>query len=690
MNQENYPAVQDSPPAAPRYPHVLSLHGDERLDNYFWLRDRTNPKVIAYLEAENAYTALIMQPTEALQASLYNEILARLQETDSSVPYRIGDFYYYWRAEAGRNYSIFCRKQGYLNAPEEIILDQNELAKEYNYFRLNLCIPSPDSKVLAYSIDTNGAEQYTLYFLDLTNLTIYPKNIDRVESFTWGNDSKTCFYTQVNSVSRPWKLFRHALGSDPNEDVIIHEELDESYNIGVSKARSQAYIFFSVTSLRTSEVWYADANQSSTKFKVLHPRSPGIFYSVEYHGNYFYIISNENAINGQVLKASVTSPSKEFWETVIPHREKVAIERISTFADHLAVWEREAGLPKVRICQLSTANEHYIDFPDSVYEIVEENNPEFNSSRLRFSYKSLVTPDSIFDYDMVSRELTLKKQTAVLGGYDKTHYKSERIWATAPDGTQIPISILYQQGIEKNGQHPLLLTGYGAYAACEYISFSSTRLSLLDRGVIIAIAHVRGGGEMGRQWYEDGKLLKKKNTFTDFIACAEHLVANKWTLSERLAISGESGGGLLLGAVLNMRPELFKTAVAKAPFVDVLTSILDTSLPLSVLDWEEWGNPNDPTYYEYIKSYSPYDNVEQKDYPHLLVTTGLNDCNVLYWEPVKWAAKLRELKSDSNILLLKTNMDAGHRGASGRYESLKEVAFEYAFLLERWGLNVRD
>jgi oligopeptidase B len=689
MNQENYSAAKASPPTAPKSPQILSCHGDERTDNYFWMRDRNDPKLIAYLEAENAYTALMMRDTEALQASLYDEMLARVQETELSVPYRQGDFYYYWRTEAGNNYNVFCRKRGCLDGPEEVVLDQNKLEERYNYLRLNVCEVSPNHQVLAYSIDTLGAEQYTLFFFDLTTFELYPESIALVDSFVWSNDSQTCFYTQVDSVNRPSKLFRHTLGSDPKEDILVHGELDEGYSLKVYKTRSQAYILLYLASLRTSEVRYLDANHPSGDFQVIHPRSSGLFYTVEHHSNYFYVVTNDEAINFKLMKTPVASPSKENWQTVIPHRERVTIKQVSAFADHLAIYEREGGLPRVRICQLSTGDEHYIDFPDPVYELGEDNNPEYSTNILRFGYRSLVTPNSIFDYNMVSRESTLKKQMEVLGGYDKTQYKSEIIWATAADGTQIPISLVYKDGIEKDGQNPLLLTGYGAYAACEYISFSPTRLSLLDRGVIIAIAHVRGGGEMGRQWYEDGKFLKKKNTFTDFIACAEHLVANKWTASERLAIVGESGGGLLIGAALNMRPNLFKVAVAKAPFVDILTSILDTTLPLSVLDWEEWGNPNDKTYYEYIKSYAPYDNVEPKDYPHLLITTALNDSSVPYWEPVKWTAKLRENKTDDNILLLKINMSAGHRGASGRYDILKEVAFEYAFILERWGLNLR-
>ncbi|GAB4285590.1 MAG: oligopeptidase B [Oscillatoriaceae cyanobacterium] len=654
------------------------------------MRDRTAPQLSAYLEAENAYTRLMMQDTETLQTLLYEEMLDRLEETELSVPYRIGDFYYYSRTEAGKNYSIFCRKQGSMEAPEEVLIDGNELAKGHTYFRFGVCEVSQNHQTLAYSIDTQGAERYTLFFLDLNTFELHPEKIPDVFSFAWSNDNKTCFYTKLDGSNRSSKIFRHSLGRNIKEDVLLHYELDEAYNIFVYKTRSMSYILMYVGSLITSETYYLDANQPTGDFQLIHYREHGIRYEVEHHSNSFYILTNDEAINYKLMKTPVVSPSKENWQTIIPAQAGVTLEHISAFADHLVLNERVDGLPKVRIIQLGTGEEHYIDFPEPVYQIEADKNPEFSTSIWRFYYKSLVTPDSIFDYNMVSREFTLKKQTVVRGGYDKTEYVSERIWANATDGKQIPISLVYKQGMEKTGQNPLLLIGYGAYGVCEYISFSSNRLSLIERGVIIAIVHVRGGGEMGYHWYQDGKLLQKKNTFTDFIACAEHLISNHWTSSDRLAIFGESAGGMLIGAALNMRPDLFKIAVAKTPFVDVLTSILDTSLPLSVLDWDEWGNPNDITYYEYIKSYSPYDNVKSQNYPHLLITAGFNDSSVPYWEPVKWTAKLRALKNDDNILLLKINMGAGHRGTSGRYDGLRDLAFEYAFLLGKWGLNLRD
>jgi oligopeptidase B len=675
------------PPTAEKQPYVHDLHGDQRHDDYFWMRDRQDPKVIDYLEAENAYTQSVMQHTEELQTTLYQEMLARIQETDLSVPYRKGDFYYYSRTEEGKAYSIYCRKRGSLDAPEEVLLDQNQLAAEHEFFQLGLLQVSPDHQLLAYSVDTSGSERYTLFFLDLETRQLSSESIAETSpSFAWANDSKTVFYTQVDATNRPFKLFRHEVGNDTAEDSLIYHETDDSYFLGVGKTRSEAYILLHLESKITSEVHYLEAANPTDEFRVIHPRSPGMEYGVEHHNDHFYIVTNDNAINFKLMKAPVDAPAKENWQTVIPHREDVMISGVSAFADHLVIYEQAAGLPTIRVRQLSTGDEHNIEFPEPTYDVSPGGNPEFNTTILRFSYTSLVTPNSVYDYNMETRERELKKETPVLGGYDKTQYVSERINATAADGTQVPISIVCKKGIEKNGANPFLLTGYGSYGFSYPVSFSSNRLSLLDRGVVMAIAHIRGGAEMGRKWYEDGKFLKKKNTFTDFIACAEHVIAEGWTSSDRLAISGGSAGGLLMGAVINARPELFNIVVAHVPFVDVVTTILDTSLPLSALEWEEWGNPNDKIYYDYMKSYSPYDNVEAKDYPHLLITAGLNDSRVQYWEPAKWTAKLRSLKTDKNILLLKTNMGAGHGGASGRYERLKEIAFEYAFLLDRWGM----
>ena len=685
MNQENQKGVTVTPPVAQKLPQVLVLHEDQRVDDYFWMRDRDDPKVIAYLEAENAYTSTMMQHTEALQATLYEEMLARIKETDLSVPSRKNDYYYYARTEEGKAYPIYCRKKGSLDAPEEVLLDQNELAEGHEYFSLGAFEVSPNHQLLAYSVDTSGAELYTLFFLDLNTFQLYPESITETASFAWGNDNRTGFYTKVDSTNRPFQLFRHTLGST-SDDVLIHHEEDESFFIDVGTTRSEAYILMSLNSKVTSEIHYLDANNPTGSFQVIQPRSSGVEYQVEHHSNDFYIVTNEEAINFKLIKTPVASPSKQNWQTVIPHRDDVMLSNVSAFADYLAIYERKAGLPTARVQKLSTGEENYITFPEPTYAIWEGNNPEFNTTTLRFSYTSLITPGSVFDHNMETNQRELKKETEVLGGYDRTQYVSERIMATAKDGTQIPISIVYKQGMEKNGKTPLMLTGYGSYGMNYPASFSSTRLSLLNRGITIALAHIRGGAEMGRKWYEDGKFLHKKNTFSDFIACAEHLIAQKWTASDRLVISGGSAGGLLMGAVINMRPDLFKAAIADVPFVDIVTTMLDTSLPLTVIEWEEWGNPNDKIYYDYMLSYSPYDNVKSHDYPHILITAGLNDSRVKYWEPAKWTAKLREMKTDNNILLLKTNMGAGHGGASGRYESLKEIAFEYAFILDRLGL----
>ncbi|HEY9882226.1 MAG TPA: S9 family peptidase, partial [Thermosynechococcaceae cyanobacterium] len=667
------------PPIADKQPHRLSIHGDDRTDDYFWLRHREDPNVIAYLEAENDYTKAVMAHTESLQTALYDEMLARIQETDLSVPYRKGDYYYYSRTETGKAYPIYCRKAGSLDAPETVLLDQNALAEGHDFFELGLFDVSPNHQLLAYSVDTAGSERYTLFFLNLATGQLYPETIlETGYGFAWGNDNQTVFYTLMDEAQRPFKLMRHRLGSAVSDDELVYHEADEFYFLSVGKTRSDAYILLELGSKITSEVHYLDANQPEGKFQVIQPRSSGIEYQVEHHSDSFYIVTNDEALNFKLMQTPVTAPAKDNWQLVIPHREQVLLEGVSAFAKHLVIYERESGLPTIRVRQLASGEEHFIQFPDPTYSADEDNNPEFDTEILRFNYTSLVTPRSVFDYNLETQERELKKETPVLGGYDRTQYASDRLMATATDGTQVPISIVYKKGLEQNGAKPLLLTGYGSYGFSYPAAFSSTRLSLLERGVVVAIAHIRGGSEMGRQWYEDGKFLSKKNTFTDFIACSEHLIAQGWTSKEQLAILGGSAGGLLMGAVINLRPDLFKAVVAHVPFVDVVTTILDDHLPLSVMEREEWGDPNDKTFYDYMKSYSPYDNVEAKDYPNLLITAGLNDSRVAYWEPAKWTAKLRSLKTDHNCLLLKTNMGAGHGGASGRYDSLKEIAFEYA------------
>jgi oligopeptidase B len=685
MNDDIALTTNVNPPVAEKQPEVLEIHGDRRIDHYFWLRDRNDPKAIAYLEAENAYTEKMMQHTEGLQTQLYDEMLARIQETDLSVPSRKDDYYYYSRTEEGKAYPIYCRKKGNLDAVEEILLDQNELAKEKEFCSIGVFEVSPNHQILAYSVDTNGSEEYTLYFLDLNTFKLYKENIPNTSLSAWANDNKTVFYTKIDEANRPYQVFRHILGTSSDEDVLIFHEPDDTYYLSVETTRSQAYILMVLESSITTEVYYLDVNNPNGDFQLIYPRTTGVEYNVEHHSDYFYIVTNEEAINFKLVKTPIASLAKENWQTIIPHREDVMLSSISLFANYLVIYERQGGLQTVRVQDLSTGKENNIPFPEPTYTFFEGSNPEFKTNILRFNYTSLITPKSVLDYNMETNQRELRKETEVLGGYDKTHYKSEWLMATAEDGTKVPISIVYKQGIKKDGKNPLFLTGYGSYGAAYPVIFSSNRLALLERGFVCAIAHIRGGEEMGRKWYENGKFLHKKNTFTDFIACAEYLITEGWTKSDRLAISGGSAGGLLMGAVMNMRPDLFKVVVAQVPFVDVVTTILDTSLPLSAMEWEEWGNPNDKVYYDYMKSYSPYDNVEAKDYPNVLITAGLNDPRVKYWEPAKWTAKLREIKTDDNILLLKTNMGAGHGGASGRYEKLKELAFEYAFMLDKLG-----
>ncbi len=675
------------PPAAQVETTVHENHGDRRTDEYYWLRDREDPRVIAYLEAENAYLAGALAHTEQLQETLYEEMIGRIQETDLSVPYRRGPFWYYTRTEEGKSYPIRCRKFGSLDAPEQVLLDDNELAEGQEYFRIGVYRPSPSQGLLAFATDTTGAERFTLQFKDLETGRLLPDRIENVSySLAWAGDG-TVFYTVQDHAHRPYRVMRHRLGTDPSSDVVVHEEPDERYYCGVSKSKSEEYVFLSLGSKITSEVWFLRGDDPLGEFQVIHPREQGVEYDVEHHDERFFIVTNDDATNFKLMETPVASPGKSSWREVIAHREDAMITGLSAFADHLVIYERSGGLPQFRVRRLSDGEEHFIEFPEPAYAAGPGFNAEFDSTSFRFRYESLVTPDSVFDYDLVARTRELKKQDEVLGGYHPEDYESERLWAVARDGVKVPISIVHGKDFRRDGKGPLLLIGYGSYGANYDASFSSARLSLLDRGFAIGIAHIRGGGEMGRPWYENGKFLHKKNTFSDFIDCAEFLIENDYTSSERLAISGGSAGGLLMGAVANARPELFHAIVAHVPFVDVVTTMLDASIPLTVIEYEEWGNPNEKTFYEYMKSYSPYDNVARQDYPHMLITAGLNDPRVQYWEPAKWTARLRTRKTDDNLLLLKTNMGAGHGGRSGRYERYKEIALEYAFLLDVLGVD---
>ena len=677
--------ASDAPPLAKKVPKELVNHGDKRVDDYFWLRDRKDPDVVAYLEAENKYTEARMKHTEELQKRLYDEILGRIKETDLSVPEKIDRYLYYSRTEKGKQYPIYCRKEDRADAKEEVLLEVNELAKGHKYYRIGAFDVSPDHRLLAYSFDTNGSEIYMLRVKELATGQLLKDEIPNTYySVEWANDNRTLFYNTLDKAHRPFEIRSHVLGTDAKDDKIVFQEPEEKYTVQISKTRSRAYLMLGISSTTSSEFRYLPADKPEGEFRVLEPRRKDVLYGVDHHSDHFYIRTNEgDAKNFKLMKAPVTDPSRKNWREVMPHNRAVMIEFVAAFRDHLVVARRVKGLRQVRVIHLATGKEHDIEFPEPVYTVFPARNPEFNTTTLRFSYMSLVTPQSVYDYDMDARTRVLKKQYEVLGGYDPGRYQSERIFAKAADGVEVPISLVYRKGMERNGKNPLLLYGYGSYGSPTEPFFSSDRLSLLDRGFIYALAHIRGSSDLGRYWYEDGKLLKKKNTFTDFIACAEHLVKEKYTSPDRLAAMGGSAGGLLMGAVVNLRPDLFRAVIAKVPFVDVINTMLDASIPLTAQEFEEWGNPAEKKYYDYMKSYSPYDNVAAKNYPHLLVTTGLNDPRVAYWEPAKWTARLRTLKTDNHLLILKTNLGAGHGGPSGRYERIKETAFDYAFLLDR-------
>ena len=679
-----------APPVARVEPRVHRVHGEARVDDYYWLRDRGDPDVIAYIEAENSYTRAVMHHTEALQDQLYQEMKGRIKETDLSVPERIDQYFYYTRTEAGRQYPIHCRRQGSVQSTEEILLDQNLLAAGHTYFKIGVSEISPDHRLLAYSVDTSGAEEFTLYIKDLQTGELLPESVGSTSlGVAWANDSRTLFYTVLDHARRPCRLYRHTVGSSPSMDTLVYFEQDESFFLDVSRTRSRRYLLLDIASHSTSEVRFLDAGRPEARFEVVQPREPGIEYSVTHHEDHFFITTNDGAPNFRLVRAPVASPSKAHWSPVLPYRPDVKLDAAEAFQSHLAVFEREAGLRQVRILDLASGGEHLIRFPEPVYAVRAHENPEFHTTLLRFTYTSLVTPSCVVEYDMAARTWTVRKQSEVCGGYDPSLYQSERVFATAPDGERVPISLVYRAPLRLDGGRPLMLNGYGAYGLSYDPVFSSNTLSLLDRGFVVAIAHVRGGEEMGRSWYDGGRRLNKRSTFSDFIACAEHLLAAGYTAPDRLAINGGSAGGLLMGAVANLRPDLFRVVLAEVPFVDVVNTMLDASLPLTVIEYDEWGNPNDSTAYEYIKSYSPYDNIEAKDYPHMLVTAGLNDPRVAYWEPAKWTARLRATKTDRNRLLLRTNMGAGHGGASGRFDFLREIAFKYAFMLDVLGLPER-
>jgi oligopeptidase B len=668
------------PPIARTEPYTTVLHGDTRVDHYFWLRDREDPDTLPYLEAENAYTQETMKPAETLQARLYSEMLGRIKQTDLTVPVKRDNYFYYTRTEEGKQYPIYCRKHGSVEAEEEVLLDGNLLAEGQKYFQVGVFSPSPNHRLLAYSTDLSGDEVFTIRVLDLDTGKLLADEIPNTTySLEWANDNSTFFYAVLDHAKRPFQVYRHALG-ELRDHLIFHEE-DQRFEVDLSKTSSRAYILINTASPLTTEMYCLAANEPGGEFRVVLPRVHETEYDFTHHGDSFFIRTNDGANTFRVVEAPAADPSKANWKEVLPARANVTVESVNAFADHLVFEERELGLTKIRVRSFESGETHFVEFPEPVYSVAFAGNAEYETKLLRFTYTSLVTPHSVFDYHMETRERELKKQQPVLGGYDPSRYQSERIYATAPDGVQVPISLVYKKGVGRSGGAPMLLYGYGSYGISTDPNFGSDRLSLLNRGVIYAIAHVRGGGDLGKPWHEDGRLLRKKNTFTDFIACAEALIDGGYTSPDRLAMEGRSAGGLLVGAVANMRPDLFAVVLAGVPFVDALNTMLDASLPLTVGEYEEWGNPMEPEFYGYIKSYAPYENVCTRRYPAMLVTAGLNDPRVPYWEAAKWVAKLRALKLDDHVILLKTQMGSGHFGSSGRYEYLKETAFRYAFLL---------
>lgn len=677
------------PPVAEKKPFDVGFHGDKRIDEYYWMNDffKKGPdsnKVVDFLKAENAYLDTMMAGTKELQGKLFEEMKGRIKEDDASVPVFSNGYYYYRRYEPGKQYFIYCRKKGSLDAAEEVLLDGNKLAEGHGYFSAVGFNVSPDNKLMAYGIDTVSRRQYTIYVKNLETGEVYKDVIFPATGGTvWGNDNKTLFYTATNPVTLlSEKIKRHSLGTDPAADPVVYEEKDKTNYIGIGKTKSEKYIVLFSGGTLSSEIFYLNADQPNGQFKSIQPRMKDVLYRMDHWGDKFFIVTNKDAKNFKLMETPVTNTGVENWKEVIPHRTDVLLEGIEVFKNFMVFTERKEGLLHLRIKNLTNNAEHELDFGEPAYEAGVGANFDFNSTTLRYQYTSLTTPNSTYDYDMEKKEKKLMKQEEVVGGYDPAEYVTERLFATAADGVKVPISIVYKKGFKKDGNSPLLLYGYGSYGASMDASFDSDRLSILNRGFAFAIAHIRGGQEMGRQWYEDGKMFKKKNSFTDFIACGEYLVNEKFTSKQHLYAAGGSAGGLLMGAVVNLRPDLWHGIIAAVPFVDVVTTMMDESIPLTTNEFDEWGNPKaSKESYDYMKSYSPYDNVEKKEYPHLLVTTGLHDSQVQYFEPAKWVARLREFKTDKNLLLLHTNMEAGHGGASGRFNALKEVALEYAFIL---------
>jgi oligopeptidase B len=674
------------PPIAKIIPHELEKHGHVRIDNYYWLNDRENPEVLDYLNKENEYYQKSTEDTKAFQKDLFEEMKARIKEDDESVPYLFNGYYYITRFEKGKDYPIHSRKKESLEALEEILFDCNEMAKDFTYFNLNGISISEDNKWVSFGVDTVSRRQYTIQIKNLETNEILPLKIENTTGgATWASDNKTIFYSRKDEVTlRPDRIFKHKLGSNPSEDTVVYFEKDDTFNVSVYKSKSKKYLIISSESTLTSEYQILLSDTPDEKFKLFQKRTRELEYSISHYEDSFYIVTNkDDATNFKLMKTPEAKTSKENWVDLITHRDDVLFEGIDIFKDYLVVSERFNGLSKIKIIPWNGSEAYYLPFEIETYTAETTTNIDFNTEILRYVYQSMATPSSLIDFNMRTKEKIVLKEQQVLGGtFDKNNYTEERIWATATDGTKVPISMVYKKGITLNGKNPLLLYAYGSYGMNIDPYFSTTRLSLLDRGFIYAIAHIRGGEDLGRLWYEEGKLLMKKNTFTDFIDCSKHVIAQKYTSPEHLYAEGGSAGGLLMGAVVNMNPELYNGIIAQVAFVDVVTTMLDETIPLTTGEYDEWGNPNKKKYYDYMLSYSPYDNVKKMDYPNMYVSTGLHDSQVQYWEPAKWVAKLRVLKTNSKQLFLDTNMEAGHGGASGRFESLKEVAKEFSFLLD--------
>lgn len=678
-----------TPPVCKVVPHEMTKHGDTRIDNYYWLNQREDQDVIDYLNAENAYVDQVMKPTEALQASLYEEIKGRIKQEDESVPYLMNGYYYYSRTKPETEYFLYCRKKGSMEAEEEVMLDVNAMADGYEYYQVGGTSVSPDNKWLAFSVDTVSRRQYIIYFKNLETGEVLEESIPNTSGgIAWANDNRTVFFTRKNETTlRPERVFRYVKGSGGKDAEEVYHEADETFNSFVFRSKSGRYLVVGSSSTLSSEYRVLDADHPEGEFKVIQPREADMLYSIDHYGDSFYIRTNWNAKNFRLMKTPVDRTEKANWEEIIAHREEVLFEEFEIFKNFLVVEETKEGLNYLRVMPWE-GEEHYLDFGEETYSASISVNREFDTHTLRYAYTSLTTPGSTFDYDMNSREKTLMKEQEVVGGtFNKENYQSLRLWATAEDGTKIPISLVYRKGMKRDGKNPLYITGYGSYGYTYPVYFSSSRLTLLDRGFVFAIAHIRGGQEMGRSWYEEGKLLKKNNTFTDFVACTKFLQDEKYTSPAYTFANGGSAGGLLMGVVANSAPERYRGIIADVPFVDVVTTMLDESIPLTTGEYDEWGNPNDKTFYDYMLSYSPYDNVNAADYPAMLVTTGLHDSQVQYWEPAKWVAKLRVNKQDNNRLLFKINMDYGHGGASGRFQWIHEMALEYAFIFNELGID---